>query len=80
MIVKLIITVHCYYENNHEYTKNIIEKGYEKMNKKILLRDTRVSVYKSKEEKWNKITKSVNHNMFNYERTWFDFTDPREKI
>ena len=57
------------HENNHKYTKNIFEKGYEKMNKKILLRDTRVSVYKSKEEEWNKITKLINHNMFNYERT-----------
>ena len=36
------------HENNHEYTKNIIEKGYEKMNKKILLRDMKYTKVKRK--------------------------------
>tara|TARA_B100001093_G_scaffold516590_1_gene595756 strand:+ start:330 stop:1817 length:1488 start_codon:yes stop_codon:yes gene_type:complete len=56
------------HENNYKYTKNIIQKGYEKMCRKMFLRDTRIGVHKSKEKEWNKITKLVNLNLFNYER------------
>lgn len=40
------------HENNHKYTKSVIEKSNEKANKKIFTRDMKYSVQMKKEQEW----------------------------
>ena len=52
----------------NKYVKKGIEKHNEKVVKKMFTRDMKYSVWMKKEQEWNKITKLVNLNLFNYRR------------
>ena len=55
------------HENNHKYTKSVIEKSNEKANKKTFTRDMKYSVHTKKEQEWKQTSNAFYRDVLPYQ-------------